>query len=75
MPAYEVPHGFERRSELRHLRVLASRCAVHLVNRRPGLEEGTTIGGIAADYAMVIEHEFDRPITVEGVSTGGSVAL
>lgn len=48
---------------------------VYVVDRRPGLAVGSTMTDIAADYAVAIRAEFDPPVDVLGVSTGGSVAL
>lgn len=66
--------GLARLVELRRLEPLARRFTVFLVNRRPRLEAGTTIAGLAEDYAEAIEHAFRDPVPVIGTSTGGSIA-
>lgn len=48
---------------------------VYEVNRRPGLEVGTTMADLASDHARALEAGFGEPVDVLGVSTGGSVAL
>ena len=69
------PTGMERSSELGTLRTLTDRFTVHLINRRPGLPLGTTMHDLASDVAAAIRTEFDWPVPVMGVSTGGSIAL
>jgi pimeloyl-ACP methyl ester carboxylesterase len=54
---------------------LGNAFTVHVVNRRPGLPEGTTFADIAADLAEGLTATFDDPVDVLGFSTGGSVAL
>ena len=68
------PTGVERWSQLRMIRPLTERSAVHLVGRRPGLAAGTTMVDLADDVAGAIRHAFGGPIGVMGVSTGGSIA-
>lgn len=68
------PTGFERWSQLRMVRPLTERFAVHLVGPRPGLAAGTTMVDLADDVAAAIRHEFGAPVGVMGISTGGSIA-
>lgn len=68
------PTGFARRSSLRPYRSLSQVFSVYLVNRRPGLPPETTIADMAGDYAQAIQHEFSQPVSLLGVSTGGSIA-
>ena len=56
-------------------RFLGEAYTVYLVTRRPGLPEGFTLADMADDYATMITEEFDGPVDVIGVSTGGSIAL
>jgi pimeloyl-ACP methyl ester carboxylesterase len=73
-PEHRNPGGRERASQLRAMRLLTDRFSVHLLNRRPGLEPGTTMHDLANDVAGAIrEHEW--PVPVVGISTGGSIAL
>lgn len=69
------PTGIERWMQVNLVRPFAEAFAVHLVNRRPGLPAGTTMGDLAADAAAAIRGTFDRPVAIEGISTGGSIAL
>jgi len=45
------------------------------VNRREGLDPGTTMAELAADYSGALRSAFDGPVDVMGISTGGAVAL
>ena len=46
---------------------------VYVVNRKPGLKEGTTITDLSDSYAQMVREEFGGPVYVLGVSTGGSI--
>lgn len=48
---------------------------VYAVLRKPGMPHGYTLKDMADDYAVMIREEFNEPIDVIGVSTGGSIAL
>lgn len=45
-----------------------------IVTRRPDLPEGCSMRDMSDDYAEMIREEFDVPVDVIGVSTGGSIA-
>lgn len=47
---------------------------VHYVNRRRGLDRGTTMAGLASEYAGALRSTFDGPVDLAGMSTGGSIA-
>jgi pimeloyl-ACP methyl ester carboxylesterase len=68
------PTGLDRRFQLQTLKSLARHFTVYAVNRKPGLAAGTTIGDLAGHYAEAIAHEFQGPVSVQGISTGGSIA-
>jgi pimeloyl-ACP methyl ester carboxylesterase len=68
------PTGLDRRFQLQTLKSLARHFTVYAVNRKPGLPAGTTIGDLAGHYAEAIAHEFQGPVSVQGISTGGSIA-
>jgi pimeloyl-ACP methyl ester carboxylesterase len=68
------PTGLARRFQLQSLKPLAQHFTVYAVNRKPGLAAGTTIRDLAGHYAEAIAHEFQGPVSVQGVSTGGSIA-
>ena len=68
------PTGLARRFELQTLKPMARHFTVYAVNRRPGLPAGSTIGDLAGHYAQAIAHEFQGPVAIEGISTGGSIA-
>jgi pimeloyl-ACP methyl ester carboxylesterase len=66
--------GLARRLELQTLKPMARYFTVYAVNRKPGLPAGSTIEDLAGHYAQAIAHEFQGPVCVEGVSTGGAIA-
>jgi pimeloyl-ACP methyl ester carboxylesterase len=68
------PTGLARRFELQTLKPMARYFTVYAVNRKPGLPTGSTIGDLAGHYAQAIAHEFQGPVCVQGISTGGSIA-
>lgn len=49
---------------------------VHILQRRPGLEPGTTMADLADDVAVTVRDDLGGgPVPVLGASTGGSIAL
>jgi pimeloyl-ACP methyl ester carboxylesterase len=68
------PTGLTRRLELQTLKPMARHFTVYAVNRKPGLPTGSTIGDLAGHYAQAIAREFQGPVAIEGISTGGSIA-
>jgi pimeloyl-ACP methyl ester carboxylesterase len=74
-PEHKHPTGWWRRSYLTAVAPLAQHFSVYVVNRRPGLASGITMGDIAADYADAIGEDLHGPVLLHGVSTGGAVAL
>jgi pimeloyl-ACP methyl ester carboxylesterase len=73
-PEHANPAGLARRFQLQTLKPLARHFTVYAVNRKPGLVAGSTIKDLAGHYAEAIAHEFPGPVSVEGISTGGSIA-
>ena len=74
-PSHANPTGIQRRLAARFLAPLArGGFTVYNVNRKVGLEPGSTMADIAADYARALETTFGGPVDVLGISTGGSVA-
>ena len=69
------PQGIQRWGEVRLLSPLAHDFTVYRVGRSVGLKSGTTVADLADDYAVALEKEFDGPVDVLGISTGGSIAL
>jgi pimeloyl-ACP methyl ester carboxylesterase len=69
------PQGVWRRMALKWVAPFAEHFTVFLANRRPGLEPGTTMSDLAADYAGGIRHDIGEETHVHGTSTGGSIAL
>jgi pimeloyl-ACP methyl ester carboxylesterase len=54
---------------------LASDYTVYSVLRRPHPPQQYTLGDMAHDYAVMIREEFNAPVDILGISTGGSIAL
>lgn len=68
------PTGAARRFSLQPLAPLAQQFTVYLVNRKPGLQPGSTIKDLAGHYAHALERAFAGPVAIVGISTGGSIA-
>lgn len=69
------PSGLQRWGEVRLLAPLARAFTVHRIGCKVGLEPGTTMTDLANDYVEALADEFDGPVDVLGISTGGSLAL
>ena len=69
------PTGRWRKMALSWVAPFAEHFTVYLANRRPGLEPGTTMSDLAADYAGGIRHDIGEVTFVHGTSSGGSIAL
>jgi len=48
---------------------------IYSVLRRPQMPKNYTLDDMANDYASMIEQEFESPVDIIGISTGGSIAL
>ena len=59
----------------RTYRFLGDAYTVYVVSRRRGMPSGYSLADMADDYAAMIAEEFEAPVDVLGVSTGGSIAL
>ncbi|MGW1411559.1 alpha/beta fold hydrolase [Streptomyces sp. NPDC002403] len=68
------PIGFWRWSELRPFAALMRERTIHLVSRKPGLDQDVTMAELAAQHAAALLGHFSGPVDVVGVSTGGMVA-
>jgi pimeloyl-ACP methyl ester carboxylesterase len=67
-------HGISARFSTRIHAFLGDAYTGYIVNRRPGLPRGFSMGDMAADYATTIREEWGGPVDVIGISTGGSIA-
>jgi pimeloyl-ACP methyl ester carboxylesterase len=65
--------GFVR-SVLAPVRHLSDHRRLVAVNRRSGLPSNLTMATLAREHAEALRAEFDEPVDVVGVSTGGSIA-
>jgi pimeloyl-ACP methyl ester carboxylesterase len=55
-------------------KVLEEDFTMYAVIRKPGLPDGYSMQNMADDYATMIQEEFESPVDVVGISTGGSIA-
>lgn len=53
---------------------LADEYTSYLVTRKQGLPEGYSMRDMAKDYAAMVREEFDGPVDVMGLSSGGPMA-
>ncbi|WP_370944752.1 alpha/beta fold hydrolase [Amycolatopsis sp. cg5] len=68
------PVGFWRWTELRPFAGLMRERRIHLVSRKPGLDENVSMAELAAQHATALSEHFSGPVDVVGVATGGLVA-
>jgi len=66
--------GFMAQLFLSPYKVLEEDCTMYAVIRKPGLPDGYSLQNMADDYATMIQEEFEAPVDVVGISTGGSIA-
>jgi len=74
-PGLVFEHKPQPRMTIQSYRFLGEDYQVYVVLRKPGPPPGYTFQDMANDYAAMIGEEFDGPVDVIGVSTGGSIAL
>ena len=70
----EPPTGLSARLMLGNYAFLQEEYTVYLATRKTGLPERYSMKDMADDYAVMIQEEFDGPVDVIGISTGGSIA-
>lgn len=73
-PTTGVDSGALVRGAMAPVRRLIGQRRVIVVNRRAGLPDGMSMGELAAEYAEAIRTNFEGPVDVLGMSTGGSIA-
>ena len=72
---HKPPTGMSLRMGTRMFRGFPEEYAVYMVGRKAGLPEGCSMADIAVDYAAMIKDQFDGPVYVAGMSTGGPPAM
>ncbi len=72
-PTTGVDSDIQLRCALAPLAAVRGRRLI-VLNRRGGLQRGTTIGDLARGYADFIRADVGHPVDVVGTSTGGSIA-
>ena len=70
----EPPTGLAARLMLGNYSFLQDEYTTYVVTRKTGLPDGYSMTDMADDYAVMIQEEFDGPVDVMGISTGGSIA-
>jgi pimeloyl-ACP methyl ester carboxylesterase len=73
-PENRRPVGSIRSSELSGMAPYARHFTTYWVGRPIGLTPGTSFGEITAEVADALRETFDEPVSLVGVSTGGSFA-
>ncbi|MCW2497602.1 MAG: alpha/beta hydrolase fold protein [Jatrophihabitans sp.] len=73
-PENRRPVGAIRNGELQTMAQYARDFTVYWLGRPVGMADGTTFADITAATAEALTLEFDRPVNVLGISTGGSIA-
>jgi pimeloyl-ACP methyl ester carboxylesterase len=72
-PEHANPPPLGLRLDVQTLKPFAPNRTVYQLNRKPGLAEGASMQDIANDHAEALRKEFDGPVDIIGISTGGSV--
>jgi pimeloyl-ACP methyl ester carboxylesterase len=73
-PENGLPVGLARWLEVQTMMPFVGHFEVLWVARRRALAKGTTMADLAADVAAALAAQFDQPVDVLGISTGGSIA-
>jgi pimeloyl-ACP methyl ester carboxylesterase len=68
-------HKPESAMTLMMYKFLASDYTVYSVLRKPHPPQHYSLGDMANDYAVMIREEFNTPVDILGISTGGSIAF
>lgn len=58
----------------RYFKRITKEYTVYLVGRKPYLPLGYSINDMSEDYATMIKEEFDEPVDIMGISSGGPIA-
>ena len=71
---HEAPSGFMLKQFVKSARPFMEEYTVYLIGRKQNLPEDYTFTDMANDYANLIRKEFQEPVDIMGVSTGGQIA-
>ncbi|TFG19688.1 MAG: alpha/beta hydrolase [Promethearchaeota archaeon] len=71
---HKPPSGFTLQQFKKGAEPFLDDYTVYLIGRKPNLPEGFFMDKMARDYATLIRREFNGPVDVIGVSTGGQIA-
>ena len=71
---HKPPSGMMLRMSAGLIKCFARGFTVYLVTRKPGLPIGYSMQDMSNDYATMIRDEFDGPVDIMGMSTGGPIA-
>lgn len=73
-PNHRPPSGLSLRMLSSIFKSYAKDFTVYYVGRKQNLPVGYTIQDMSEDYATMIKEELGEPVSVMGISTGGSIA-
>lgn len=71
---HEPPSGYTLKQFIKSSRAFTQEYTLYLIGRKPNLPENYLFDKMAEDYAKLIRREFNGPVDVMGVSTGGQLA-
>jgi pimeloyl-ACP methyl ester carboxylesterase len=72
---HEPPSGFILKDFIKLVEPFLTDYSAYFVGRKPDLSEDYFMPEMARDYGEMIQNEFQKPVTVMGLSTGGQIAL
>ena len=72
--SHKPPSGMELRLMSGFIKKLAGDFTIYQVRRKPGLPEGYSMRDMSDDCAVMIKDEFEGPVDIMGISTGGPIA-
>ncbi len=71
---HEPPSGFMLKQFVRSARSFLDEYTMYLIGRKQNVPKDYTFTDMASDYAKLIQREFNEPVVIMGVSTGGQIA-
>ena len=71
---HQPPSGFNLKMMRNNYKAFTEDFTVYVVNRKPNLPMGYSMRDMSEDYAEMIKRQFDDPVDIMGISTGGPMA-
>ena len=72
---HKPPEGFLLKQFVKQSEPFVSDYTVYLVGRKPNLPDDYLFEKMSEDYALLFKEEFNKPLDMMGVSTGGQIAM